>query len=101
MNNQNKTFRVYLRTFLLILRPYAFFLLLTGCQAIGVFSHASGEKHPAAYVGLAGQSVGVMVWADRAILNDWPTVQLDLASRIQDDLHKSTAEELKGTTWPV
>ena len=73
----------------------------TGCAIIAMAAKGIGEKKPAAYAGLAGQSAGVMVWADRGVRADWPSVQLDLANLIQNKLSKSTAIELKGTTWPV
>ena len=49
----------------------------------------------------AGQSVGVMVWADRGVKIDWPGVQVMLATLVQDKLAKSGAEEVKGSTYPV
>lgn len=85
----------------LILLPSAFCLFLSGCAAFGVAAKAIPQTRPPAYQGLAGQSVGVMVWADRSVRIDWPSVQIELAMLVQDKLQKSRAPELKNATWPV
>lgn len=76
-----------------------------GCAALG-YAAAVMPKPPikAAYEGLAGQSVGVMVWVDRSIRIDYPTLQLDVANAIQVKLQaaqKDKKDELKATLFPV
>lgn len=92
----------YARTCIL---PVVLFLLVcaAGCAAIGVvvnrvMPHTVEPK----YTGMAGQSVAVMVWADRAIKIDWDTINSDLANAIQNKLFEQTnvAKELKETKWP-
>jgi len=79
-------------------------LLLNGCAAVGVAAHA---LPPAtilpAYDGLLGQSVGVMVWADRGVRIDFAAIQVDLANAVQKRLEAAApkAKQLKGTTFPV
>src|SRR5262249_21367891 len=56
------------------------------------------------YVGFASQSVGVMVWTDRGVQVDYPSLGLDLANSVQRKLAEETKnkkEELKGTFFPV
>ena len=45
------------------------------------------------YDGLAGQSVGIMIWADRGIRIDWPNLQLDLANALEKKLMAETKEK--------
>jgi len=58
-------------------------------------------------MGLENQSTGVMVWADRGMRIDWPTIQLDLANTVQKKLtdfqkaNKREAKTLAGTSFPV
>jgi hypothetical protein len=59
------------------------------------------ETKPPAYAGLAGKSVGVMVWADRGVRIDWPRVQFDLATAVQSKLRNSAAPEVKECRWDV
>ncbi|MBC7783137.1 MAG: hypothetical protein H7144_04795 [Burkholderiales bacterium] len=57
----------------------------------------------AAYHGLAGKSVGVMVWVDPSTLIDWPGLPLDLANSLDAKLKEAQAakqKELEGTTFP-
>ncbi len=70
-------------------------LLLAGC--------AQFEKNPARYGGLAGQKVGIMVWAPQAVKIDFSSVQLDVAKGVQSKLQQATREarEVKGITFPV
>lgn len=77
-----------------------------GCEAFGSAAGALGKPPvKAAYAGLAGQSVGVMVWVDRGIRIDYPAIQLDVANTIQAKLveaqQKGKVAELKGTIFPV
>jgi hypothetical protein len=80
--------------------------LLAGCNLLGVAAYAMPRPvvEPQ-YTDLAGRSVAVMVWADRAIRIDWQPLQLDLANAIQKKLADMTAtdkvEVVKGTTYPI
>lgn len=84
---------------------------LSGCNILGVGAQlAPPPKIDAQYKGMAGQSVGVMVWADRGVRIDWSPIRLDLANSIQVLLSpKKTKEgkppkeikEFKGATFPV
>jgi hypothetical protein len=53
------------------------------------------------YTGLAGQSVGVLVWTDRGIHIDWPTLPLDAANAIENKMMHASAHELDKTKFPV
>ena len=78
-------------------------LLMTasGCQAIGLASRAlPAPQIQPKYEKLAGQSIAVMVWADRGLRIDYPRIQLDLAGTIQKDLQTSKAKQMKEATWP-
>ena len=78
--------------------------LAAGCNIIG----AAAAKAPkpdilAAYKGLAGKRVGVVVWADRSLVTDWPTLQLDMGNSIISKLKQAQdakSKELIGTTFP-
>lgn len=75
----------------------------TTCSSCGLASVAGRAFEPnvkAMYSGLVGQSVGILVWADRGIMIDWGTIQLDLANSVEQVLVESKAEETKGMTWP-
>lgn len=82
-----------------------FLLALSGCTTIGV---AAGKllpppTIPAAYKGLANQSVAVMVWAGGGTLIDFPDVRLDLNGSMQNKLvqaQQAKTKELLGTTFP-
>ena len=81
-----------------------------GCAAIGLAAYklTPPETIKPQYTNLVNQTVGVMVWADRGIRIDWPTLQLDLANNIQKKLQaiqtdkdeKKNALPLTGTTFP-
>lgn len=77
--------------------------IATCCSSCGLASIA-GKAFPqntqAMYTGLSGHTVGILVWADRGIMIDWGTIQLDLANSVQDKLVKSKSDELKGASWP-
>jgi len=62
---------------------------LSGCQALGVAANAIPQEVKAAYPGLRGQRIGIMVWADRAIVTDNPTLQPDLAKALQSKLQEA------------
>jgi hypothetical protein len=93
---------------------------LSGCTLLG----AGAQMLPpptvqAEYKGMAGQTVGVMVWADRGMRIEWEYLQLDLANSIQSklldvaqpkDLNKgrdpkkpikARVKEFQGTTFPI
>ncbi|MGH7214505.1 MAG: hypothetical protein ACREIT_07065 [Tepidisphaeraceae bacterium] len=89
-----------------ILLPSILILLLSGCGPIGVIASAlPAPTIEAAYTGLAGQTVGVMVWADRAIRIDFPNIQGDLAGTVQARLQtggqkdKRLPEEIANAKW--
>jgi uncharacterized protein YceK len=80
-------------------------LLPSGCAAVGVIASAV-PKPPveAAYKGLQNQTVGVMVWADRGLRIDFPTIREDLASQVQTLLTAAQKEKIKdldGATFPI
>lgn len=79
--------------------------LIAGCKIFGVIARAMPKIVPAAYTGLAGKDVAVMVWTDRAIAVDWPSMSIDVGATIRKKLLAAQAEdkpkELDGTTFPV
>lgn len=83
--------------------------LLAGCNYLGpagaVIANAFPNKVAAQYKGLQGQSVAVMVWADRGIRIDNPYLQGNIAAGIQEKLKalqkSDDPPELKGTTFPI
>jgi hypothetical protein len=85
------------------------FSFLHGCTLLGVAAYKlkPPETVQPKYMGLENQSTGVMVWADRGLRIDWPTIQLDLANTVQkklSDFQKGKGRESKtlvGTTFPV
>lgn len=73
----------------------------TGCGVVGVIAHATADRRvQPKYTGLAGQSISVMVWADRAIKIEWDRIHSDLANQIQSRLYGHKAKVLEGATWP-
>ena len=81
----------------------AFLLLpIAGC---GLLSTTKDIPVPPKYIGLQDKSVGVMVWCDRMIRLDYPTLQLDIASAVQRQLQaaqtREKKKELTGATFPV
>ncbi len=89
--------------------PLLALLPLSGCQypaaALGIIAQAIPRHVDAAYKGLAGQQVIVMVWADPGVKLDNPLLQEDIAAAVQDKLikvqHDEAPDALKGTTFPV
>lgn len=80
-------------------------LVPSGCAAVGVLASAI-PKPPieAAYKGLNGQTVGVMVWADRGLRIDYPSIREDLAGQVQELLvaaQKEKSKELEASAFPV
>jgi hypothetical protein len=92
---------------------FSFFLfpLISGCGILGVAAYKlkPAETVKPKYTNLTNQTVGVMVWADRGIRIDWPTLQFDLANSIDKKLKEQTtdakgkpkAKTLLGVTYPV
>jgi hypothetical protein len=84
-------------------------LMQSGCAFLGVAAYKlkPPETIQPKYMGLENQSTGVMVWADRGLRIDWPTIQLDLANTVQKklaDFQKGKGRESKtlvGTSFPV
>ena len=78
---------------------------IAGCQLLGLFGSALPPPTVAArYKGLRKQTVGVMVWTDRAMAVEWPALQLNLTQSIQSRLQdlaksKGAPAELDGTTF--
>ena len=95
--------RTILLSFACLLLPS----LLAGCQLLGVVSQAMPMTVDAQYKKLAGERVGVMVWADRGMRIEWEFIQLDLANSIHAKLQqtatnkKAKVRELEGTKFPV
>jgi hypothetical protein len=94
--------------------PASFFLLpclFAGCAILSVAAYKlkPPETINPKYNNLVNQSVGVMVWADRGVRIDWPTLQLDVASSVQRKLKDQTldakgkpkAKTLLGVTYPT
>jgi hypothetical protein len=83
-------------------------LSLAGCNILSAFGAVAGKAIPthiqAAYKGLAGQTVAVMVWPERGLRIDNPYLQLDLAAglqkKLQDIQESDKPDELKGTKFP-
>jgi hypothetical protein len=82
--------------------------LLSGCNVAGLAAQAMPPPQiEPQYKGLAGETVAVMVWVDRAVRIDWPTMQLDLGTAIHKRLEdaaisaKKPPKELLGTQFPV
>lgn len=79
--------------------------LIGGCNIFGAIAGKAPKPDIlAAYNGLAGKSVGVMVYVDPNAAMNWPTLQLDLANYLQFKLKEAQKDEkledLKGTTFP-
>jgi hypothetical protein len=79
-----------------------------GCNIVGAGAVLANkivpQKVEPQYKGLAGQSVAIMVWAERGIRIDYPTVQSDIATSLQNKLlaaQSAKADELKETKFPV
>jgi hypothetical protein len=79
-------------------------LACTSCDTVGVVaSKVVGESDiPAAYTGLKGERVGVLVWADAGIVIDHPRIFADIAGSLQSKLQQAKdagVDELKGTKF--
>lgn len=71
-----------------------------GCAIFGVAANALPRHYSAKYQDLRQQQIGVLAWADRGIQLDWEDLPLDLATKVQERLETSKAEELKEATFP-
>lgn len=76
---------------------------LAGCNYIGAAAQALPlADTPAAYKDLKGQQVGIMVWADRGITIDHPSISPDLARGLQKKIQEAAdagADEVKDIKW--
>ena len=80
-------------------------LLDNGCSnLLGVIaSKAPRPDIQAAYQGLANHSVGVLIWADRSLLMDWPNLPLDMSTSVVSKLQAAQKDKVKdvlGVTYP-
>ena len=84
--------------------PFVLLLGLGGCNVIGALAaKAPKPEIEAAYKGLAGKSVGILVYADRSLLTDWTSLPLDLGNSVLNKLVISQAakiKDVKDTTFP-
>lgn len=94
--------------------PYFLLFLLSpfihGCNIFGVIASAvPSPPVKAAYAGMKDQTIGVMVWADRGIRTDWDSIQLDVATGVQQRLAtpkdakgkpKAVSKDLAGASFP-
>jgi hypothetical protein len=80
-------------------------LLAAGCNVGGFLAGAlrdAGGTEDASYKGLAGQTCGVVVWADDGVIDDYRTIQLDTAKALQvklQEAEKVKIKEVTGITW--
>jgi hypothetical protein len=80
---------------------------LGGCALAGFIANAAPKPDiAAAYKGLSGQSVAIVVWAPEATRLDYPNVSVELSSAIQEYLAEAAKPEIKlaelsGTKFPV
>ena len=84
-------------------------LMSGGCNILGPVAAVGAKAFPnkiaAQYKGLAGQSVAVMVWAERGIRIDNPNLRQDICGGLLEKLKILQKEEkppeLEKTTFPV
>jgi len=90
---------------LLLVSTLVLLPLVAGCGIFGVVARAMPKIVPAAYTGLQGSTVAVMVWTDPAIAVDWPAMSIDVGAGIRKKLlagqKDDKPKELEGTTFPV
>src|SRR5258707_2322657 len=71
-------------------------LCCAGCNIIGAAAQVLPHADIApAYEGLAHQTVGVMVWVDRGVAIDYPSLQADVARSITNKLSETTNQKEK------
>jgi hypothetical protein len=76
-----------------------------GCPVLGILADKAGPAPvKAAYPGLAGQSVAIMVVTDKGTQQEHRRIQLDVAERLDASLQIMTkadnVDEVKGTKYP-
>lgn len=74
-----------------------------GCVVLGVLADKMPQPPVPAAIVLANNSVGIMVWCDRGLRTDWPTIQKDMGSSVQARLvesQKKKAKELENVNYP-
>src|SRR5450432_130064 len=90
-------------SFLVPLVAFAGLLVPAGCVLVDLAGVAAGKPPiAAAYAGLKGQHVGIMVWADHGIVIDHPAVQPDVARGLQQKLQQAAAvktDEVRDIQW--
>ena len=75
---------------------------LSGCAIFGVAAQALPPPTiQPRYVGLQGQRVAVMAWAEHSILLDWANMPLDITGMVQSKLHIAEKECPEGNEYPV
>ena len=81
-----------------------------GCAQIGAIGgnilHAMPKQVDAVYKGLAHQPTVIVVWVDRGVRADFPLLQQNLASGLQNKFIQVQASrpseaELEKTTFPI
>lgn len=75
-----------------------------GCEVVGVAANVVGGNSDvaAAYAGLKGQRVAVLVWADAAVMMDHPRISADVANGLQHKFQQAQdagVKELKETKF--
>jgi hypothetical protein len=77
---------------------------LSGCSLAGLAANAlPAPTVQARYKGLAGQTAAVMVWVDRGVQMDHPSLRLALAGGLQNKLREATQKKQKEVidlAWP-
>lgn len=83
-------------------------VIQSGCSLLGIAAARVGTaKIRPSYTGFQGQSIAVMVWADRAMRIDHPALQLDVSTGVVAKLRGAQtspdypAVELAGATFPA
>jgi hypothetical protein len=79
-------------------------LLPAGCAVFGLAASAMPEPDvPAQYAGLKGHSVAVIVWSDRGLQIDYPSLRLDVATAVQAKLLQAVrarSKDVQGASFP-
>lgn len=95
---------MFRRSALAILSVLFLALTVSGCDAVGyVASLASGTEFIAPnYRGLANQKCGIMVWADEGVVDDYSSIQLDVARGLElklKEADKAKLADAANITW--
>ena len=99
--------RTAIRTFCLLPSALCLLCCLSGCSLLAVIG-AKTLPTPTIqpkYINFPGQTVAVMVWADAGLQIDYPSLQLDVGTAVQNRLQasvkaKKPPKELRGVTFP-